>query len=64
MKITRETPRLILISQLKLGVRFTLKGIDGIYVKKTHNEHGITYYKEGLEDLTCCADRPILKVVS
>lgn len=33
MEPTRETPKLTLISQLKEGVRFTLKGIDGIYVK-------------------------------
>ena len=53
----------ILISQLKIGIKFTLKGLDGIYVKSKQDKHGLQYYKEGLEDLICCADKPILKII-
>lgn len=60
----KATEKLILISRLKIGVRFTLSGLDGIYVKTKHDANGIQYHKEGLEDLICYADKPILKVVS
>lgn len=59
----KATEKLILISRLKIGVRFTLSGLDGIYVKTKHDAHDIEYHKEGTKDLIYCADKPILKIV-
>jgi len=55
----------MLISDLKYGQRFSLKGVDGVFIRVRKKSIGnVAYVKETVMDLFYCADMEILRTVS
>ena len=68
----------VMISQLKDGVKFTVVGLDGVYIRvpsfinirnkkagkrQPARRGSCAYLKEGNKDLFYYADKPVLKVL-